>query len=111
MWGIGLAIASDLGPQLFYHVLALQVPDFDAGSSSSAKPIAVGREAESIDGVSVVQGVQVFAIIQVPEHGLGIFATRSTEGTIRGHGHGVQVAGMTNVVGLQLAVGQVPYLK
>ena len=30
----------------------------------------VGREAEAVDGVGMVQGVQVLPVIQVPEHGL-----------------------------------------
>jgi hypothetical protein len=30
----------------------------------------VGREAEYVDGVGMVQGVQVLPVIQVPEHGL-----------------------------------------
>ena len=72
--------------------------------------IPVGAEGEGIDGISMVQGVEVLAIIEIPQHGLGILAAGSAEGTIRGHGDGVQVASVTNVVGLQLAVGQVPDL-
>ncbi len=30
----------------------------------------VGREAEAVDGVGMVQGVQVLPVIQVPQHGL-----------------------------------------
>ncbi len=41
---------------------------------------------------------------------LGVLATGCAEGTVGGHGDGVQIAGVTNVVGLQLAVGQVPHL-
>merc|ERR1719178_320551 len=58
-------------------------------------------------GISMVQGVEVLAIIEIPQHGLGILAAGSAEGTVRGHGDGVQVASVTNVVGLQLA-GLVP---
>ena len=72
--------------------------------------IPVGAEGEGIDGISMVQGVEVLAIIEIPQHGLGILAAGSAEGTVRGHGDGVQVASVTNVVGLQLAVGQVPDL-
>ena len=38
-------------------------------------------------------------------------ATRSTQRAIRGHSDGVQGLHMTKVVGLQLAVGQVPHLQ
>lgn len=37
-------------------------------------------------------------------------STRSTQGAVGGNGHCVQVADMANVVGLQLAVSQVPNL-
>merc|ERR1719147_75086 len=46
----------------------------------------------------------------VPEHGLGVLATAGAERAVRGHGDSVEVASVTNVVGLQLAVGQVPHL-
>merc|ERR1719495_1484885 len=49
-------------------------------------------------------------IVQVPQHRLGVLTARSTQRTVRTHGHSVQVACMTNVVGLQLAVGQIPDL-
>ena len=42
---------------------------------------------------------------------LGVLAAGSAEGTVGRHGDGVQVSGVTNMVGLQLAVGQVPDLK
>ena len=58
----------------------------------------------------MVQGVEVLAIIKIPQHGLGILAAGSAEGTVGGHGDCVQVAGVADVVGLQLAVGQVPHL-
>lgn len=38
-------------------------------------------------------------------------STRCTQGAIRRHSHCVQVAAVTNVVGFQLAVGQVPHLR
>ena len=92
--------ASNLRSELFYHVLAFQVPDFDAWTSSSTKPVSVGGEHETVDGVGVIKSVQVLAVIQVPQHSLSILATRSTQGTVRRHGDGVQVAGVANVVGL-----------
>ena len=52
----------------------------------------------------------MLAIVEVPEHGLAVLATAGTQGTVRGQSHGVEIAGVTNVVGLQLAVSQVPDL-
>ena len=72
--------------------------------------LPVGAESEGIDGISMVQGVEVLAIIKIPQHGLGILAAGSAEGTVGGHGDSVQVASVADVVGLQLAVGQVPHL-
>ena len=76
----------------------------------ASSKLPVGAEGEGIDGISMVQGVEVLAIIEVPQHGLGVLATGSAEGTVGGHGDRVQVAGVADVVGLQLAVGQVPHL-
>ena len=73
--------------------------------------IPVRAECEGVDGVGVVQSVQMLAVIEIPEHGLGVLAARGTEGAVRGHSDGVQVTGVADVVGLQLAVGQVPNLK
>lgn len=47
-------------------------PNLDARASGSTQPIAVGAEAEGVDGVTALQGVQVFALIQIPQHGLTI---------------------------------------
>ena len=53
----------------------------------------------------------MLSVIEVPEHSLGVLAAGCAEGTIRRHGDGVQVSSVTNVVGLKLAVGQVPDLR
>ena len=52
----------------------------------------------------------MFAIIEVPQHRLAVLASTGTEGAVRGEGDGVDVSGVADVVGLQLAVGQVPHL-
>jgi len=111
-WNGGLVAhtAGDFGFEFLDHVLALQIPDLDDGSGGGAQPVAVGREAQGVDDVIVVQSVQVLAVIQVPEHGLGVLAAGSAQGTVGAHGHGVQVAVVTDVVSLQLAVLQRPDL-
>jgi len=109
----GLLVASaagNLGFELLNHVLALQIPDLNDGPGGGAQPVAVGRKAQGVDDVIVVQGVQVLPIIQIPEHGLGVLAAGGAQGTVGAHGHGVQVSVVTNVVGLQLAVLQRPDL-
>merc|ERR1719334_2385052 len=110
LWRIGSCTSRHFRPQFLHHVLALQIPDLDGRSSSGTKPVPVGTESKSIDGVRMVQGVQMLPIIEVPQHRLGILPPRCTQRTIRAHGYSVQVTCVANVVGLQLAVGQVPDL-
>lgn len=58
---------------LFNHFyVQVSYPDFDAGASGSTQPVAVRAEAEGIDDITTVQGVQVLALIQVPQHSLAI---------------------------------------
>ena len=52
----------------------------------------------------------MFAIIKIPKHGLAVLAPAGTEGTVGAEGDGVEISGVTDVVRLQLAVGQVPDL-
>ena len=66
--------------------------------------VPVGRESKCIDGIIVVKGVKMLAIIQVPEHGLGVLSAGCAQGTVGWHSHSVQVSVVANVVGLELAV-------
>ena len=52
----------------------------------------------------------MLAFVEVPQHGLAIVASRSTEGSIWRDSHSVQVPSVADVIGLQLAVCQDPYL-
>lgn len=101
---------NDLGAQLLNGLLACQIPDLDRGSVGHAQPVAVGREAQGVDDVVVLQSVQVLAVIEVPQQGLGVLATWGAQGAIGRDGHRVQVAVVAVVVVLQLAVSQVPDL-
>lgn len=59
----------------------------------------------------MVQGVQVLAVIQIPQQGLAILSSGCAERAIGGDGDGVQVSVVTVVVQLQFAVGQIPDLN
>src|SRR5699024_5545121 len=109
LWGLALA-GDDFGLKLVHQILVLEIPDLDGGTSSNAKPVFVGREAQSVDDVIVVKSVQVLALGKIPEHSLEVLATRSAQGTVGRNGDGVQVAGVSDVVGLELAVGKVPHI-
>ena len=89
----------------------LQVPDFDGRVRGSAKPVVLRAEGQGIDRATSVEGIQMLAVVHVPEHGRAVLAARGAEGAVRGDGHGVEVAGVAVVVSLELAVGQTPHLE
>lgn len=64
LWGFSLAVcADDFLSQFIHNDLAFQIPDLDARACGSTEPVTVGTEAESIDGITTVQGVQVLALV------------------------------------------------
>ena len=92
------------------HALALKVEDLDARRGGSAEPVAVGGEDEGVDLVAGVERVQVLGLVEVPQHSGTVLATGGAEGTVGGDGDGVDVAGVTAVIGLDLAGGELPDL-
>lgn len=106
-----LADSGELGLELVNLALLLKVKDDDAAGSGSAEPVAVGREDEGVDLVVGVEGVEVLGLVKIPEHGRSVLATGSAERAVGGDGDGVDVAGVADVVGLQLAGGELPDLE
>lgn len=90
--------------------LGLEVPDLNAVIGGSAEPVVLGRERQGVDGGSGGQRVQVLAFVDVPEHSSSVLTTRSNQRTVWGNGQGVNDTSVTNQVGPELAVSQVPYL-
>ena len=105
-----LADGGELGLELINLALLLEVEDDDAAGGSSAEPVAVGGEDESVDLVVGVEGVEVLGLVKIPEHGGAVLATRGAERAIGRDGDGVDVAGVADVVGLQLAGRKLPNL-
>lgn len=101
---------NDLRAEFLDGLLACQIPDLNGWAIGDAQPVAVGREAQGIDDVVVLQGVQVLAVIQIPQESLGVLATGGAERAIGRDGHSVQIAVVAMMIVLQLAVGQVPDL-
>ncbi len=95
---------------VFNQLLGFKIPNLDARTSSSAQPVSVWREAKGIDDTVGIQRVQVLAIVEIPQHGDTVLTTSGAERTIRGNSDSVDVTSVTVVVGLQLALGQIPNL-
>lgn len=92
------------------NLLALKIKYLDAAGGGSTQPVSVGGEYESVDDVICFEGVQMLALVQVPKHGDAVLSSRGSERAIRGNGDGVDVAGVTVVVGLELELRQLPHL-
>jgi hypothetical protein len=105
-WRLVLGRSSDL----VNDSLGFEIPDFNALISGSAEPVVLGGESQSVDSRSGSQRVQVLALIDIPEHSSSVLTTRSNQRTVWGNGQGVNDTSVTNQVGSELAVSQVPYL-
>jgi hypothetical protein len=105
-----LADGRELGLELVDLGLLLEVENDDAAGGGSAQPVAVGGEDEGVDLVVGVEGVEVLGLVKVPKHGGTILAAGGAERTIGGDGDGVDVAGVADVVGLELAGAEFPNL-
>mmetsp|Transcript_45226 Transcript_45226/g.112351 ORF Transcript_45226/g.112351 Transcript_45226/m.112351 type:complete len:211 (-) Transcript_45226:589-1221(-) len=96
--------------QLLQHILILQIPYLDGVVCSGAQPVVLGGEAECVDGDARLEGVEVFALVDVPQHRRAVLAAAGAQGAVGRDGHRVQGAAVAGQVGLQLAVGQTPHL-
>lgn len=52
----------------------------------------------------------MFVFVEVPEHGDAVFAARRTQGSVWRDGNGGDVAAVSEMIGLQLALCHVPNL-
>ena len=105
-----LALLDVLGLQLVDLALFLEIEDGDRARRRGAQPVSVGREDERVDLVAGLQRVEVFRLVQVPQHGRAVFAAGGAEGAVGGDGDGVDVAGVADVVGLDAAGCELPDL-
>jgi hypothetical protein len=105
-----LALLDVLGLELVDLALLLEVEDGDAGGGGSAEPVAVGGEDEGVDLIASVERVEVLGLVKIPEHGGTVLATGGAERAVGGDGDGVDVAGVTDVVGLETAGSELPNL-
>jgi hypothetical protein len=106
-----LALLNELRLELINLALLLEVEDGDGAAGGSAEPVAVGGEDESVDLIAGGEGVEVLGLVKVPEHGGTVLATGSAEGSIGGDSDGVDVTGVTDVIGLETARSELPNLN
>jgi hypothetical protein len=107
----GLGEVWEVGSEVVDDGLRLEVEDLDRRGGGGAEPVPVGGEDEGVDDVSGLEGVEVLALVQVPEHGDAVLATGSGERSVGRDGEGVDVTGVAEVVGLKLALGKLPNLR
>lgn len=108
--GLVLSCGGEVGAELVNDDLGLEVPDLDSGGGGGAQPVPVGGEDKGVDDVSGLEGVKALALVEVPKHGDSVLSSGGTEGSVGGDGDGVEVAGVADEVGAELAVGQGPDL-
>ena len=53
----------------------------------------------------------MLSFVEIPQHGVAVFASGRAEGTVGRNRDRVQVTSVTDVIRLQLAIGQIPDLK
>jgi len=107
---LSLTQLSKFGTELVNNRLGLEIPDLDTVSGSSTEPVTVGREGKSVDERSSFEGVEMLGIVQIPEHDNTVLTSRGTERTIGRDGNSVDITVVTNEVGSQLHLGQIPDL-
>lgn len=108
---LDLLAVGHLGVEVVDDRLGLEVEDLDARGGGGAEPVSVGREDERVDDVSGLERVEVLAVVEVPEHGDAVLSSGRGERTIGGDRDGVDVAGVSVVVGAELALGELPDLQ
>ena len=105
-----LADLDVLGLELVNLGLLLKVEDDDGRGGGGAEPVAVGGEDKGVDLVTGGERVEVLGLVQVPEHGGSVLTTGGAQGAIGRDGDGVDVSGVTDVVGLDAAGSEFPDL-
>ena len=97
--------------QLVHFALFLQIEDDDGARRGGAEPVAVRGEDEGVDLIAGGQRVEVLGLVQIPEHGGAVLAARGAEGAVGGDGDGVDVSRVADMVSLDAAGSEFPYLK
>lgn len=99
-----------LGAKSVNDNLGFKIPNLDRVISGSTEPVAIGREAKSVDDFTRIQRVETLSLVQVPKHGSVVLSSTGSQRTIRRNTDSVQVSSVSHKVVAKLAVGQIPDL-
>jgi len=64
-----------------------------------------------VDLFAGIKAVKMLGLVEIPEHGGAVLATRSTEGTVRGDSDSVDISSVPGMVGLNAARRELPDLN
>lgn len=63
-----------------------------------------------MDLIAGIKAVKMLGLVEIPEHGGAVLATRSAEGTVRGDSDSVDISSVSGMVGLNAARRELPDL-
>ncbi|RAL41491.1 hypothetical protein DM860_010285 [Cuscuta australis] len=105
-----ITLTLEIHSEIHNNALALQIPNLNAGFSSSTEPVPVRAEAKSMNDRSSLKAVKLLSFGQIPEENNSIFPSAGTQRAIGGNRNGVHVPCVAGKSGTKLAVGQIPHL-
>lgn len=112
LWiNFGAAARHNFWAQFFDNFFACQIPNLDGWSVGNAEPVAIRWEAWCGNDVIMIQCMQQFILIKIPEECFAVLATRCAQRAIGRNGYSVQVTRVTGVADTKFAVCQVPYFN
>ena len=78
------------------------------GVGGGDEPVVLGGEAEGVDGGTGIEGVEMLAFRDVPQHDGAVLATGGAQGAIRRDGNGVNRSVVADELGAELHGRDVP---
>jgi len=88
--------------------LVLEIPQLDTSVGGGDEPVVLRREAQGVDRCAGIEGVEMLAFGNIPEHDGAVLTTRGAEGTVRRDGNGVDRGVVTDELGAELHSRNVP---
>lgn len=106
-----LLASGDFDTEFLVELSALKVVDLDARGGSGSDPETARGEGEAEDLIGASERVRVRRRVDVPDEDLAVLAGGGAKRTIRSKNSGVDVALVTNEVGIKFTGVDTPGLK